>query len=227
MRKLSNKAAKFVEPNPTRCEEMPKRRRGRPPKSKLTKSVLMHKTNKKAKDLYPNINKEVDCDVNLRRESCNISVVNNESMVATVACIPKQLIQLCRPMRLGGLATWDGGNSTWGGRVRGWVLFSRHLHSTSYIIISRQAAAKWQPSIGQPLVTWHPRQHMSTPVNDVQCRSTTPNHRSTVAVYGGDRRSMMAVNDGRRWQTIVDHRRTIVDHRRTTIDHRRTIDNGG
>nr|GEY69659.1 hypothetical protein [Tanacetum cinerariifolium] len=33
-------------------------------------------------------------------------------------------------------------------------------------------------------------------------------HRSTAVVYGGDRRSMVAVSDGRRWRTIVDHHRT-------------------
>nr|GEW40801.1 putative RNA-directed DNA polymerase [Tanacetum cinerariifolium] len=29
----------------------------------------------------------------------------------------------CRPMREKGCAIWDRGNSTWGGRERGWVLF--------------------------------------------------------------------------------------------------------
>nr|GEY72039.1 hypothetical protein [Tanacetum cinerariifolium] len=42
-----------------------------------------------------------------------------------------------------------------------------------------------------------------------------PDHRSTAMVYDGDRQSMVAVNDGRRWRTIVDHRRTTVDHHRT------------
>nr|GFA50231.1 hypothetical protein [Tanacetum cinerariifolium] len=78
-------------------------------------------------------------------------------------------------------------------------LLCRHLHSTSYIIISRQAAATWQPPIEQPPVTWHPRQH----------RSTTPDYQSTTLVYGGDRRSMVAVNGGCRWRTTVDHHRTI------------------
>nr|GEU97529.1 hypothetical protein [Tanacetum cinerariifolium] len=73
-------------------------------------------------------------------------------------------------------------------------------------MVSRQAAAMWQPPIGQPPVTWHAAQH----------RSMTPDHRSTEAVYDGDRRSMVAVNDSRRWRTIVDHRRTTVDHHRTT-----------
>nr|GEY29511.1 hypothetical protein [Tanacetum cinerariifolium] len=39
-------------------------------------------------------------------------------------------------------------------------------------------------------------------------RLTTADHQSTAAVYGGDQRSMVAVNDGRRWRTIVDHHRT-------------------
>nr|GFA93604.1 hypothetical protein [Tanacetum cinerariifolium] len=55
----------------------------------------------------------------------------------------------------------------------------------------------------------------SAPVNSDQCWSMTLDHRSTAAVYGGDRRSMVAVNDGRRWRTIVDHRRTTIDHHRT------------
>nr|GEZ67101.1 zinc finger, CCHC-type [Tanacetum cinerariifolium] len=34
---------------------------------------------------------------------------------------------------------------------------------------------------------------------------------------GGQRWSMVAVNDGRLWRTIVDHRRTTVDHHRSTV----------
>nr|GEZ30303.1 hypothetical protein [Tanacetum cinerariifolium] len=60
------------------------------------------------------------------------------------------------------------------------------------------------------------------PVNSGQRQSTLPDHRSMAAVYGGDRRSMVAVNDGPRWRTIVDHLRTTVDHHRTTVDHHRT-----
>nr|GFC89791.1 hypothetical protein [Tanacetum cinerariifolium] len=41
-------------------------------------------------------------------------------------------------------------------------------------------------------------------------------HRSTAADHGGDRRSTVAVNDGRRWRTTVDCRWTTVDHHRTT-----------
>nr|GEZ95814.1 hypothetical protein [Tanacetum cinerariifolium] len=41
-------------------------------------------------------------------------------------------------------------------------------------------------------------------------------HRSTAADHGGDQRSMVAVNDGRRWRTTVDCRWTTVDHHRTT-----------
>nr|GEU62436.1 UvrD-like helicase, ATP-binding domain, P-loop containing nucleoside triphosphate hydrolase [Tanacetum cinerariifolium] len=36
----------------------------------------------------------------------------------------------------------------------------------------------------------------------------TPAHRSTATVYGGDRRSTVAVNDGRWWRTNIDFRRT-------------------
>nr|GFA60195.1 hypothetical protein [Tanacetum cinerariifolium] len=63
-------------------------------------------------------------------------------------------------------------------------------------------------------------QHRRPPVNAVdQRRSTTVNatgHRSTAADHGGDRRSMVAVNDGRRWRTTVDYHWTTVDHHRTT-----------
>nr|GFA33216.1 hypothetical protein [Tanacetum cinerariifolium] len=41
-------------------------------------------------------------------------------------------------------------------------------------------------------------------------------HRSTPADHGGDQRSTVAVNDGRRWRTTVDCRWTTVDHHRTT-----------
>nr|GFA60247.1 hypothetical protein [Tanacetum cinerariifolium] len=50
-------------------------------------------------------------------------------------------------------------------------------------------------------------------------RSTTINaagHRSSEADHDGDRRSTVAVNDGRRWRTTVDCRWTTVDHHRTT-----------
>nr|GFC43800.1 hypothetical protein [Tanacetum cinerariifolium] len=39
-------------------------------------------------------------------------------------------------------------------------------------------------------------------------RSTTADHRSMAAEHGGHRRSMVAVNDDRRWRTTVDHHRT-------------------
>nr|GEU38350.1 hypothetical protein [Tanacetum cinerariifolium] len=55
-----------------------------------------------------------------------------------------------------------------------------------------------RPPVRQPPVTWIPCQR----------RSTLADHRSTAAVYDGDRRSMVAVNDGRRWRTIIDHHRT-------------------
>nr|GFD26654.1 hypothetical protein [Tanacetum cinerariifolium] len=77
------------------------------------------------------------------------------------------------------------------------------------------ATATWQHPIGQPPVTWHLRQHRSAPVTTVndagQRRSTLPDHwstvldhRSTATDQNGDRRSMVAVNDGRRWRTTVD-----------------------
>nr|GFA38247.1 hypothetical protein [Tanacetum cinerariifolium] len=73
---------------------------------------------------------------------------------------------------------------------------SRHLHSTSYTIISHQPPATWQLPIGQPPVTWHLRQHRSTTVN-------ADGHRSTPSVNDGVRRSTVAVNDGSRWRTAL------------------------
>nr|GEW08442.1 hypothetical protein [Tanacetum cinerariifolium] len=82
-----------------------------------------------------------------------------------------------------------------------------------------------------PPVTWLPRQHWSTPVNDGQRRRppsvndgqrrrppsvNAAGHRSTAPDNGGDRRSTVAVNDGCRWRTTVDCRWTTVDHHRTT-----------
>nr|GEZ23996.1 hypothetical protein [Tanacetum cinerariifolium] len=63
----------------------------------------------------------------------------------------------------------------------------------------------------------------SAPVNTGQRRSTPPvmppvnatGHRSTAADHGGDRRSTVAVNDGRQWRTTVDCRWTTVDLHRT------------
>nr|GEV91276.1 putative ribonuclease H-like domain-containing protein [Tanacetum cinerariifolium] len=46
--------------------------------------------------------------------------------------------------------------------------------------------------------------------------STVVDHRSMAADHNGDRRSMVAVNDGRRWLTTVDCRWTTVDHHQTT-----------
>nr|GEY04865.1 hypothetical protein [Tanacetum cinerariifolium] len=89
----------------------------------------------------------------------------------------------------------------------------------------------WQLPIGQPLVTWHLRQHQSTSpatgqrrrftvvIGGQRRRSTTVNaadHRSTPTDHGGDRRSTVAINDGRQWRTTVDCRWTTVDHHRTT-----------
>ncbi|GKF57234.1 hypothetical protein Tco_0170771 [Tanacetum coccineum] len=49
-----------------------------------------------------------------------------------------------------------------------------------------------------------------------------PEHRSTMAVNGGLRRSTTAVNVGQPWRTTVDHRRTTTgpppDHRSTVFD---------
>nr|GEV32779.1 zinc finger, CCHC-type [Tanacetum cinerariifolium] len=55
-------------------------------------------------------------------------------------------------------------------------------------------------------MTWHPCLR----------RLTMPDHRSTTSIYGSDQRSMVAVNDGHRWRTIVEHHRTTVDHHGTT-----------
>nr|GEW95341.1 retrovirus-related Pol polyprotein from transposon TNT 1-94 [Tanacetum cinerariifolium] len=41
-------------------------------------------------------------------------------------------------------------------------------------------------------------------------------HQLTAADHGGDRRSIVAINDGRWWRTTVDDRRTTVDHHWTT-----------
>nr|GFB74939.1 zinc finger, CCHC-type [Tanacetum cinerariifolium] len=46
---------------------------------------------------------------------------------------------------------------------------------------------------------------------------TGQRHRSTAADHGGDRRSTVAVNDGRQWRTTVDCRWTTVDHHRSTV----------
>nr|GEZ97026.1 hypothetical protein [Tanacetum cinerariifolium]GFA11823.1 hypothetical protein [Tanacetum cinerariifolium] len=58
------------------------------------------------------------------------------------------------------------------------------------------------------------------PVNDGQRRRPPVNggqrHRSMEADHSGDRRSTVAVNDGRRWRTTVDCRWTTVDLHRTT-----------
>nr|GEW76954.1 hypothetical protein [Tanacetum cinerariifolium] len=96
----------------------------------------------------------------------------------------------------------------------------------SFFIAAPPAASTWQLPIGQPPVTWQPRQHRSTPVNDGQCRRqpsvndgqrrrqpsvndgqrrrpptvNAAGHRSTASDHGGDRRSTVAVNDGRRWR---------------------------
>nr|GEY19396.1 hypothetical protein [Tanacetum cinerariifolium] len=49
------------------------------------------------------------------------------------------------------------------------------------------------------------------PVND----GHAVGHRSTAVDHGGDRRSTVAVNDGRRWRTTVDCCWTTIDHHRT------------
>nr|GEZ70272.1 hypothetical protein [Tanacetum cinerariifolium] len=63
------------------------------------------------------------------------------------------------------------------------------------------------------------RRRITVVIGSQRRRSTTVNaagHRSTPADHGGDRRSMVVVNDGRRWRTTVDYRWTIVDHHRIT-----------
>nr|GEW09985.1 hypothetical protein [Tanacetum cinerariifolium] len=56
-------------------------------------------------------------------------------------------------------------------------------------------------------------------------RSKATDHRSTMADHDGDRRSMVAVNNGHQWGTTVDRCWTSVDHHRTTIDRRWTTIN--
>nr|GEV96136.1 hypothetical protein [Tanacetum cinerariifolium] len=56
-------------------------------------------------------------------------------------------------------------------------------------------------------------QRRSTPLDH---RFTVVDHRTTAADHGGERRSTVAVNDGRRWRTTVDFRWTTVGHHRTT-----------
>ncbi|GKE61033.1 hypothetical protein Tco_1511400 [Tanacetum coccineum] len=53
-----------------------------------------------------------------------------------------------------------------------------------------------EPSIAEPLPTPSPE--------------PPPEHQSTVAVNGGQRRSTTAVNGGQPWRTTVDHCRTTV-----------------
>nr|GFC22347.1 hypothetical protein [Tanacetum cinerariifolium] len=45
-------------------------------------------------------------------------------------------------------------------------------------------------------MTWHATWQVNR-------RSMLPDHRSTATVYGGDRRSMVAVNDGHRWRLMT------------------------
>nr|GEV54314.1 integrase, catalytic region, zinc finger, CCHC-type, peptidase aspartic, catalytic [Tanacetum cinerariifolium] len=59
------------------------------------------------------------------------------------------------------------------------------------------AAATWQLPIGQPPVTWHPRQRQPPSVN-------AAGHQSTAAGHGGDQRSTVAVNDGQRRRPPVN-----------------------
>nr|GEX47077.1 zinc finger, CCHC-type, retrotransposon Gag domain protein [Tanacetum cinerariifolium] len=85
---------------------------------------------------------------------------------------------------------------------------SRHLHSTSYTNDWSPAAATWQLPIGQPPVTWQPRQVRSTPATVGQRRwpptVNAAGHRSTAADHGGDRRSTVVVNDGQRRRPPVN-----------------------
>nr|GEV65261.1 retrovirus-related Pol polyprotein from transposon TNT 1-94 [Tanacetum cinerariifolium] len=81
---------------------------------------------------------------------------------------------------------------------------------TNYDSIYEKSPAvdTWQLPIGQPPVTWQPRQRRPTPATGQRWRSTRVN--------AADHRSTVAVNDGRRWRTTVDCRWTTVDHHRTT-----------
>nr|GEX38164.1 ribonuclease H-like domain-containing protein [Tanacetum cinerariifolium] len=81
--------------------------------------------------------------------------------------------------------------------------------ATSYWTASSDVAAT-----SAPVMTGQRRR--STTVNTADHWSTVVDHQSTVANHGGDRRSTVAVNNGRRCRTTVDYRWTTVVHRRTT-----------
>nr|GEV74412.1 hypothetical protein [Tanacetum cinerariifolium] len=78
---------------------------------------------------------------------------------------------------------------------------NRHHVAASYWTAASDVAATSAPVIAEP------PDHQSTMVD----------HRSTATDHGGDRRSTVVVNDGRRWRTTVDCRWTTVDHHRSTV----------
>nr|GEX03346.1 copia protein [Tanacetum cinerariifolium] len=99
-------------------------------------------------------------------------------------------------------------------RINNFVNFKTEVveESTKKDMVETPTAMTWHAT-WQVNVRSAGGQHWSTtigpPVNDGGQR-----WRSTV--NGGDRWSMMAINDGCRWRTIVDHCRTIVYHHQTT-----------
>ncbi|KAI3676339.1 hypothetical protein L1987_85945 [Smallanthus sonchifolius] len=75
---------------PQKSHDMLVKRRGRPPKSKSPKCPSMRRTNAKYKD--PRCKEEVGgYDANLRRESYNSFLLNNEPIFQTIFACPKQL----------------------------------------------------------------------------------------------------------------------------------------
>nr|GEY70660.1 hypothetical protein [Tanacetum cinerariifolium] len=67
------------------------------------------------------------------------------------------------------------------------------------------AAATWQLPIGQPPVTWQPRQHRSTPATVGQRRSTPPatGQRRRITVVIGDQRRSPSPTTGQRWRSTT------------------------
>nr|GEV18570.1 hypothetical protein [Tanacetum cinerariifolium] len=65
-------------------------------------------------------------------------------------------------------------------------------------------------------MTWHAMWQVNVRSQAVNAGQTPSDIRSMIAVYDGDRWSMVAVNDCRWWRTIVDQLQTTVDPHQTT-----------
>ncbi|MFS7997679.1 hypothetical protein Hanom_Chr12g01144761 [Helianthus anomalus] len=74
--------------DPSKSDDMPIKRRGRPPNPKSTKGRSRRSRNAKHKDSKP---EEADYDVNMRRESYNRFLLNNEPTLESILPGPKQL----------------------------------------------------------------------------------------------------------------------------------------